>query len=202
MTREIIAILRGITPDEAAPICEALITAGISKIEVPLNSPKPFESIAQMVLMAGKDALIGAGTVLTPDDVARLSDIGAHMVVSPDTNPEVIQATKAHDMLSYPGVYSPTEAFTALRNGADGLKFFPAFKLGTDGFAALSAVLPDGVKTYAVGGVGPANFADWQAVGITGFGIGSNLYKPGRDVRDVAQRAADMVAAYDESFSA
>lgn len=200
MDREIIAILRGITPEEAAPVCAALIDNGITKIEVPLNSPDPFDSIANMITAAEGQALIGAGTVLTTQDVARLARIGAGMVVSPDANPEVIMATKAAQMLSFPGVFTPTEAFSALRAGADGLKFFPAFKLGIDGYAALKAVLPRDAKTYAVGGVGPADFADWQAAGITGFGIGTSLYKPGRSAADVAARAAEMVAAYDAAF--
>ncbi|MBT8154956.1 2-dehydro-3-deoxy-6-phosphogalactonate aldolase [Epibacterium ulvae] len=202
MTREIIAILRGITPDEARAVCSALIEAGITKIEVPLNSPDPFDSIAHMLDVAGDRAVIGAGTVLRVEDVARLSALGAHMVVSPDANPDVIATTKSAGMLSYPGVLTPTEAFTALRSGADGLKFFPAFKLGLDGYNGIKVVLPQGTKTYAVGGVGPANFADWQAAGITGFGIGSSLYKPGLSASDVAARAVDMVAAYDQAFGA
>ena len=142
MTREIIAILRGVQPHEAVAITEALIAAGITRIEVPLNSPDPYDSIARMIAHAGNAAMIGAGTVLDTDAVARLAGIGAGMVVSPDTNADVIAATKAHGMASYPGVFTATECFTALRHGADGLKFFPAFKLGLDGFKALSAVLP------------------------------------------------------------
>jgi len=199
MTREIIAILRGIQSDEACAVTDALIEAGITKIEVPLNSPQPFDSIAAMVKHAGDAATIGAGTVLDTASVARLADIGAAMVVSPDCCAEVITATKAAGMLSYPGVMTPTEAFAALRAGADGLKFFPAFKLGIDGFTALKAVLPQDVKTYAVGGAGPNNFAEWQAAGITGFGIGTGIYKPGFTVQDVATRAAEIVAAYDEA---
>lgn len=199
MTREIIAILRGIQPDEACAVTDVLIAAGITKIEVPLNSPQPFDSIAAMVEHAGDAATIGAGTVLDTASVARLADIGAAMVVSPDCCAEVITATKAAGMLSYPGVLTPTEAFAALRAGADGLKFFPAFKLGIDGFTALKAVLPQDVKTYAVGGAGPKNFAEWQAAGITGFGIGTGIYKPGFTVQDVATRAAEIVAAYEEA---
>lgn len=199
MTREIIAILRGIQSDEACAVTDALIEAGITKIEVPLNSPQPFDSIAAMVKHAGDAATIGAGTVLDTASVARLADIGAAMVVSPDCCAEVITATKAAGMLSYPGVMTPTEAFAALRAGADGLKFFPAFKLGIDGFTALKAVLPQDVKTYAVGGAGPNNFAEWQAAGITGFGIGTGIYKPGFTVQDVATRATEIVAAYDDA---
>ncbi|MBO9452044.1 2-dehydro-3-deoxy-6-phosphogalactonate aldolase [Tropicibacter sp. R16_0] len=199
MSREIIAILRGIKPDEAEPILDALIGAGITKIEVPLNSPAPFDSIERMVLRAGDRATVGAGTVLDVASVERLAGIGAQMVVSPDANPDVIKATKAHGMSSYPGVFTPTEAFAALRAGADGLKFFPAFKLGLDGFQALSAVLPTDTKSYAVGGVGAADFADWFNAGITGFGLGSNIYKPGYSADQVAELATRIVAAYDEA---
>lgn len=201
MNRNIIAILRGLTPQEALPVTDALIAVGITRIEVPLNSPQPYDSIAKMVSYAGDRAVIGAGTVLDTGAVERLQQIGAQMVVSPDCNPQVIAATKAAGMRSYPGVFSATEAFTALRCGADGLKFFPAFKLGIDGFRALKAVLPTDAATYAVGGVGPENFADWKAAGISGFGIGSNLFKPGMTVAEVAASAQAVVSAYDEAFS-
>ncbi|MEL6452065.1 MAG: 2-dehydro-3-deoxy-6-phosphogalactonate aldolase [Pseudomonadota bacterium] len=197
MSREIIAILRGITPDEAVPVADALMDAGITRIEVPLNSPDPFDSIAKMLDAHGAEAMIGAGTVLDVRDVERLHALGAHMVVSPDANAAVIVATKQAGMRSFPGVMTPTECFAALQAGADGLKLFPASLLGVGGLKAIGAVLPKGTKTYAVGGVGPADFADWFAAGITGFGIGSALYAPGMSVADVASRAADMVAAYD-----
>ena len=138
--------------------------------------------------------------VLDPVEVGQLAALGAGMVVSPDCNPRVIVAAKSAGLLSYPGVFTATEAFTALRNGADGLKFFPACKLGLDGYSALKAVLPTEAATYAVGGVGPEDFADWQKAGITGFGIGSSLYKPGRSAGDVKARADDLVAAYDAAF--
>ena len=197
MSREIIAILRGVTPDEALPITEALLAKGIDKIEVPLNSPDPFTSIKSMVDAYGADALIGAGTVLSPDDVQRLAAIGAGMVVSPDANPRVIVATKQAGMKSYPGVMTPTECFLALRNGADGLKLFPGSLVGPEGLKAIKAVLPPGTKTYAVGGAGPDNFGDWAAAGVDGFGIGSALYKTGYSVAEVQSRARDIVAAYD-----
>jgi 2-dehydro-3-deoxyphosphogalactonate aldolase len=201
MTRNIIAILRGITPAEACDMTDALIGAGITRIEVPLNSPDPFDSIAMMIEHAGSRATIGAGTVLSVDNVERLASIGAQMVVSPDCNPEVIVAAKAAGMLSYPGVFTPTECFTALRAGADGLKFFPAFKLGLDGFKALKAVLPAEAQTYAVGGVGPDDFLVWKNAGITGFGMGSSLYHPGISADQMAVHAAATVAAYDKAFA-
>lgn len=197
MSRQIIAILRGIAPDEAGPVADALVSAGITRIEVPLNSPQPFDSIGKMLLAHGSHAIIGAGTVLDVRDVDKLHKMGAHMVVSPDANAAIIVATKQAGMLSYPGVMTPTECFAALQAGADGLKLFPASLLGVEGLRAIKAVLPEGTKTYAVGGVGPADFADWFAAGITGFGIGSALYKPGMAVADVAARAVDLVAAYD-----
>ncbi|SHE88498.1 2-keto-3-deoxy-phosphogalactonate aldolase [Litoreibacter ascidiaceicola] len=198
MSRKIIAILRGIQPDEAEGICAALIEAGIDRIEVPLNSPEPLDSIKRMADAFGQDALIGAGTVLSPADVVNVADAGGKMIVSPDTNPEVIVTSKAAGLASYPGVLTPTECFAALRAGADGLKIFPSFLMGTEGLKAISAVLPPETETYAVGGVGPENFAEWISAGAVGFGIGSGIYKPGFSVADVAIRAADVVAAYDD----
>ena len=197
MQRELIAILRGIQPNEVHDITQALIDAGITKIEVPLNSPNPFQSIEQMANGFGSDATIGAGTVLHQDEVKTLADIGCQMVISPNADPDVVMATKNAGMLAYPGVFTATECFSALKHGADGLKFFPAFKLGLDGFNALKAVLPKTAKTYAVGGVGAPDFQAWKAAGVTGFGVGSNLYKPGMSVADIASNAATLVAAYD-----
>ena len=197
MTREIIAILRGVQPDEAVDICAAIIDAGISNIEVPLNSPDPLDSIGRMVDAFGDQAVIGAGTVLTTSDVAGVVSVGGRMIVSPDTNAEVIMATKASGLASYPGVLTPTECFAALRTGADGLKIFPSFLLGTEGLKAIRAVLPPATKVYAVGGVGPKNFDEWLAAGATGFGIGSGIYKPGMSADQVGKLARDIVAAYD-----
>ena len=197
MTRNIIAILRGIRPDEAKGICAALIETGITRIEVPLNSPDPFISIANMALSFPDQAIIGAGTVLTVADVARVADAGGRMIVSPNCDTDVIRASKAAGLASYPGVLTPSECFAALQAGADGLKIFPSFLMGTEGLKAISAVLPSGTQTYAVGGVGPKNFAEWIAAGAAGFGIGTGIYTPGMSVEDVRTRALDIVAAYD-----
>ncbi len=200
--RNIIAILRGITPSDAAFAAEALVTAGITTLEVPLNSPDPFDSIAAMNEAVGDRATVGAGTVLTTADVARVSEAGGTLVVSPDCNPEVIRATRAMGMQSWPGFYTPTEAFTALRSGATGLKLFPGALAGPSGLKAMRAVLPQGTLVYAVGGAGPDNFDAWLTAGADGFGIGTALYTPGLAVPEIAARAAQIVAAYDAARGA
>lgn len=196
MSLPLIAILRGIDPDEAVPVVDALMEAGITRIEVPLNSPSPFTSIERMVAAAGDAAIIGAGTVLTVEDVGKVHAAGGRLIVSPNCDPEVIRATKALDMQSFPGVLTPSECFAALQAGADGLKVFPAFQMGVEGLKAVRAVLPATTEVYMVGGVGPENFADWRKAGASGFGLGSWLYKPGDDVAGVASRAAEAVAAW------
>jgi 2-dehydro-3-deoxyphosphogalactonate aldolase len=200
MSRNLIAILRGITPDEAESVTAALIDAGITRIEVPLNSPDPLKSIGLMVRHFAGQAEIGAGTVLTAAQVADVKNAGGTLIVSPNCDVQVIAATKAAGMLSFPGVQTPTECFAALAAGADGLKIFPSFLMGVDGLKAIRAVLPVGTQVFAVGGVGPANFADWRKAGADGFGIGTALYTPGLSAAGVAERAKALVAAYDGAF--
>ena len=195
MDRELIAILRGVTPLEVIAIAEELILSGITKIEVPLNSPNAYESIESLANHFSSEAVIGAGTVLKKNEVSSVCNAGGKMIVSPNVNADVIIETKKLKMRSYPGVFTASECFEAIQNGSDGLKLFPAFLLGVDGFKALKADLP----TYAVGGVDPINFADWLAFGVRGFGIGSYLYKVGDNVSDVGKKAKIIVSAYDDA---
>ena len=202
MVREIIAILRGVTPHEVAGIAEELILSGITKIEVPLNSPSAYESIEILANRFPSEAVIGAGTVLAKNEVSHVWNSGGKMIVSPNVNVDVIRETKKLNMRSYPGVFTATECFEAVQNGSDGLKLFPAFLMGVDGLKALRAVLPPGLSTYAVGGVDPTNFVDWLASGVTGFGIGSYLYKVGDNASAVRKKADEIVSAYDDASDA
>ncbi|MGV3650755.1 MAG: 2-dehydro-3-deoxy-6-phosphogalactonate aldolase [Devosia sp.] len=195
--RHIIAILRGITPAETINVCDVLVRAGIGLIEVPLNSPEPLRSIGAAARHFGDAVRIGAGTVLTPENVDAVADAGGTFIVSPDTNADVIRRSKGCGLGSFPGVLTPTEAFAALRAGADGLKFFPAEVLGAKGIRAMKAVLPPTVPLYAVGGANPDNFREFFAAGCAGFGLGTYLYKPGMGLDEIADRARRAVEAYD-----
>jgi 2-dehydro-3-deoxyphosphogalactonate aldolase len=197
--RHLIAILRGIRPEEAVAVCEALVGAGISLIEVPLNSPQPIDSIRAAAKALEGRASVGAGTVLTEDEVDAVAAVNGGFIVSPDCNEAVIARTRARGLRSYPGVFSPTEAFRAIRAGAHGLKFFPAEILGAAGIKAMKAVLPPVIPLYAVGGANPDNFAEFIAAGCAGFGVGSYLYTPGRTLAEIAARATALVTAYDSA---
>ena len=198
MRREIIAILRGVAPADANAVCEVLIGAGITVIEIPLNSPEPLVSIANAAKAFAGRAEIGAGTVLTVENVAAVKQAGGQLVVSPDTNEDVIRRTRDLGMASYPGVFTPTDAFRAIRAGATGLKFFPAEVLGSKGIKAMKAVLPKSMPLYAVGGANPDNFREYFDAGCAGFGLGSYIFKPGMALGEIESRARAAVAAYDE----
>lgn len=200
MSRPLIAILRGLNPSEAYDIGSALIEAGITRIEVPLNSPNPIESIGILARNFGAEALIGAGTVLSVDDVERVANAGGRLVVSPCFDPDVVQATKLANLISFPGVFTATECFSALNAGADGLKIFPAFQMGAKALKALRDVLPPAAQVFAVGGVGAPDFANWMNAGADGFGIGGALYRPGATRYEVSARALEIVAAYDQAL--
>ena len=199
--RPLIGILRGITPLEAESISDVLIEAGITIIEVPLNSPQPYKTIERMVKFHGKSAIFGAGTVLHVNEVQTVSDCGGQIIVSPNLNTLVVKKTKDLNMFSFPGVFTPTECFDALQSGADGLKFFPASLLKEENFMAINSVLPTNTISIAVGGIDEKKFSSWLNVNISGFGLGSNLYKPGMLVEEVKSRAQEIVKAYDNYFN-
>lgn len=199
MSRPIIAILRGLQPQEAEAVGKVIIDAGIDRIEVPLNSPDPLDSISILAEAFEDRALIGAGTVLTVDQVDAVRNAGGRLIVSPNYDDDVIKRSVALGMQSWPGVYTPTEAFAALKAGATGLKLFPGVMAGPLGLAALRPVLPKETRVFAVGGAGPENFDQWIKAGADGFGIGSALYKPGMDTVEVAERAGQIVAAFDKA---
>ncbi|PBC05395.1 2-dehydro-3-deoxy-6-phosphogalactonate aldolase [Mesorhizobium sp. WSM3860] len=200
LKRGLVAILRGLKPTEAISIGQAIFDAGIEAIEVPLNSPEPFSSITRIAEVLPKTALVGAGTVLTADDVDALHKAGGRLLVSPNIDAEVMGRAMRYGMVTMPGVFTPTEAFQAIRLGASALKFFPASVLGAGGISAIRAVLPAATLIGAVGGVSDKDFAGYKAVGVSVFGLGSSLYKPGASVDDVAERARAAVAAWDEAF--
>lgn len=202
MQRPLIAILRGLKPEEAADVVGGLIDNGFTAIEIPLNSPDPFRSIEIAAKLAPSSCLIGAGTVLTVDDVARLDDAGGKLMVSPNADADVIIAAREKSMVTMPGVFTATEALVAAKAGATGLKFFPANVLGPSGINAIRAVLPPELVIAAVGGVGDNNFTDYTSAGIKAFGLGSSLYKPGMTAAEVAERARKTIAAYDAAVAA
>lgn len=198
--RSLVAILRGVRPDEVEAIVETLIDSGFELIEVPLNSPDPFVSIERLSKRFGKDCWIGAGTVLTASDCARVADIGGRLMVSPNVDADVLAVARIRQMVTMPGVFSPTEAFLALRCGASALKFFPASVLGPSGVAAQLAVLPKETMVGAVGGVSDKNLATYVAAGVRAFGLGSSLYRPGMTAAAVRDTAQASVRAYDQAL--
>lgn len=191
----LVAVLRGITPEEVPSVGGALADAGFRVLEVPLNSPRPFESIALLAKAHGERCLIGAGTVLDPADVPRVRDAGGRIIVMPHADAAVIRAAKAAGMICVPGVATPTEAFAALAAGADGLKMFPAEGLPPAVLRAWRAVLPAQTLVFAVGGMKPDNLEPYWLAGASGFGTGSNLYKPGAAPGLVREVAAAYAAA-------
>ncbi len=192
----LIAILRGLKPDEALAAMDALTAEGIRILEVPLNSPQPLESLRLMAAHADADTLIGAGTVLTVEEVRAVGETGARLIVSPNADAAVISRAKSLGLLAIPGVATPSEAFAALKAGADGLKLFPAEALSPAVLKAWLAVLPPGTPLIPVGGINPDNMADYAAAGAAGFGIGSSLYKPGVTAGELKERAATFVRRY------
>ncbi|MDO1581190.1 2-dehydro-3-deoxy-6-phosphogalactonate aldolase [Rhizobium oryzicola] len=202
MQRPLVAILRGLKPEETEGVVGALIETGFTAIEIPLNSPDPFRSIEIAVRLAPADCLIGAGTVLTVEQVNSLEAAGGRLMVSPNVEPAVIEAAAAKGMVTLPGVFTATEALAAARAGATGLKFFPASVLGPSGINAIRAVLPPELIIAAVGGVSDANFGEYVRGGISAFGLGSSLYKPGMTAAEVRERGVKTIEAYDLAIGA
>ena len=198
----LVAILRGLKPEEAQDIVGALIDEGFEAIEIPLNSPDPFRSIEIAARLAPSSALIGAGTVLSVGEVNQLRDAGGRLFVSPNVDVPVLTRAVDLGMVTLPGCFTATEALAAARAGATGLKFFPASVLGPEGINAIRAVLPADLMIAAVGGVSDKNFGDYAKAGIKAFGLGSSLYKPGMKTSEVVLRARATTAAYDAVFGA
>lgn len=192
----IVAILRGVKPTEILDIAAALVAAGINGIEVPLNSPDPLESIGKLCDAFGDQALCGAGTVLSPQAVDDVAKVGGKLIVTPNTDPEVIARAVALGLTAMPGFATPSEAFAAVKAGAKALKLYPASSFGPGHIKAVKDVLPKDIAVYAVGGVGAANLDVWKAAGVAGIGVGGELYKPGFTAREVGERAAALVTAW------
>ena len=191
----LVAIIRGVSPDDAGVTAKAIFEAGIRIIEVPLNSPQPFDSIKIIAGALGDRALIGAGTVLNTDDVKRVQHVGGRLIVAPNTDTDVIRATVDAGLVSSPGYFTPSEAFTAIEAGAHALKLFPAEAASPAVVKAQKAVLPKGIPLIVVGGVNVDNIGGWLACGADGFGLGSGLYKPGQSAEETLQKAKTFVAA-------
>jgi 2-dehydro-3-deoxyphosphogalactonate aldolase len=198
--RPLVAILRGIRPEETAGIIDALVEAGFEAIEIPLNSPEPFRSIEIAAKRAPAACLIGAGTVLSADEVGKLGDAGGRLMVSPNVDAGVIRAASEKGMVTMPGVFTATEALLAASAGASALKFFPASVLGPSGINAIRAVLPKAMEVGAVGGVSERDFDTYAKAGIRIFGLGSSLYKPGATAAEIGAKARIVIAAYDAAF--
>jgi 2-dehydro-3-deoxyphosphogalactonate aldolase len=190
----LIAILRGVRPEECEAIGAALETAGIAVIEVPLNSPRPMDSIARLARRFGDRLLIGAGTVMTPGQVRQIADAGGKLIVTPHAASEVVRAAKSLEMLACPGFFTPTEAFAMLADGADALKLFPSEAASPAVLRAMRAVLPAGTAVLPVGGIDAGNMPAWREAGAAGFGIGSSIYKPGDTPETVGEKAARLMA--------
>lgn len=190
----LVGIIRGVTPDEAEAIGEAIYDGGIRIIEVPLNSPDPLASIERLAKKFGERVLVGAGTVLKSEDVQRVRDAGGRIVVSPDTNVEVIAVTAQGGLVSSPGYFTPSEAFAAIRAGATALKLFPAEAASPAVLKAQLAVIPKDVPVLAVGGIKPDNMRPWLDAGASGFGLGGGLYKPGQSAAETLEKARAYVA--------
>jgi 2-dehydro-3-deoxyphosphogalactonate aldolase len=195
----LVAILRGVRPDEVVAIGEELVAAGFTLIEVPMNSPDPLDSVARLVAALGDRAMIGAGTVLTVDQVAAMRDAGGRMVISPNTNVDVIRASAAAGLVSLPGIATPSEALAALHAGATALKLFPAEAASPAVLKAMRAILPKHVRVLPVGGIIPEGMAPWRQAGAAGFGLGSALYKPGMAAAEVGACARAFVTALERN---
>ena len=195
----LVAILRGVVPDRVVGIGDVLYAAGFRMIEVPLNSPDPFASIAALAACNRPDWIVGAGTVLTCADVRQTHAAGGRLVVAPNSDPEVIRCALQLGMRVMPGFATATEAFQATQAGARDLKLFPACTYGPRHLQALRAVLPTSVRVFPVGGVGVADIAAWLTAGAAGFGLGSELFRPEFELEEIAQRAADLVRAVREA---
>ncbi|MEL7976775.1 2-dehydro-3-deoxy-6-phosphogalactonate aldolase [Isoptericola sp. F-RaC21] len=192
----LVAILRGVTPADGVAVATAALDGGLDAVEVPLNSPDPLESVRRIRAALGPDARVGAGTVLTPDDVRRAADAGASLVVSPNTRPDVVAETVRLGLESYPGAATPTEAFAALDAGATAVKLFPASTIGVAGMRAWASVLPAGTRLVPVGGVDASTLGEWARAGADGAGLGTSLYRPGDAAADVRARAAALARAW------